>query len=186
MKCSATFVFEVLITLIIVDTESSVDHVLFAETDTGCQQNCNLSEPQLVCTGCIPDKVPETVRGIVLDELSYDRLFADRFCHVSWKNVEALSIISQSVGNLTYEIADYAFNCLDKIESLKLSIASRPTFNTNTFSGLTNVRVLDFTDCIRLDTATITTDLSLKTNIPKLSKIILTNVRTADGGVLIS
>ena len=142
---------------------------------TQCVQN----HQQLICDDCIPLVVADTVNEIVLTSLHEYHLVVHGFCKVTWANVTKLSIINDLEDQTNYTIVDYAFDCLNKIESLKLNIRKLSNMTTNTLYGLLNVRSLDFTDCSWLETPALISAFSLGTIVPKLDKLILSNMGSA-------
>ena len=152
-----------------------------------CQPTqCVQRQQQLTCDDCIPLVVPDTVNEIVLTSLHDYHLLAHGFCKVTWANVTTLSIINEFEDQSNFTIVDYAFDCLNEIETLKLNLRKLSNLTANTFDGLLNVRCLALTGCSRLETPALVSAFSLGTTIPKLNKLILSNVGSTFSGVQLS
>ena len=166
---------------------SSDDSVLTYSGDEKCRPSqCIQTHQQLICDDCIPINVPSTVNEIILDSFHGSHLMAHGFCKVSWTNVTILSIYNELDDWSAKRIVDYAFDCLHKIETLKLSIAELSNITVNTFYGLSNVRSLHLIDCSRLETPALSTALSLNTVLPRLNKLILRNMGSDFSGTQMS
>ena len=153
----------------------SLYNVPNVSTNDDCQQNCTTTKQQILCDNCIPQNITETVEEVILTQLNAHCLLAHRYCNVSWENVEKLSIVSDHIVD---NIADYAFICLYEITTLKLSLPYLKIINIHSFYGLINVKVLDFTECTRLQTSGLAAGFSLQSIVPNLSTLILSNMGT--------
>ena len=162
-------------------------HVSITSREDSCQRSkCFQRHQQLTCDDCIPSMVPGTVNEIILNSLHGYHLVAHRFCQFSWTNVTKLSIFNDLDDQSAITIGDYAFDCLNKIENLKLSIRKFSNVTTNTFYGLLNIISLDLTDCSRLETPALTLALFTGTVASKLNKLILTNMGSVFDGIQLS
>ena len=113
-------------------------------------------------------------------------LVANGICNVSWVKVKMLSISYNFDYPSDYPIVDYAFDCLNNIERLKLSIDHLTILTAHTLNGLLNVRLLDLTGCIRLETPALTKGFSMNSVVPSLGKLILSNMGSALDGIKLS
>ena len=162
-------------------------HVSTDSREGICQPTqCVQNHQQLTCDDCIPLIVPDTVNEIVLNSLHGYHLVAHGFCKVSWTNVRILTISNGLKDESAISIVDYAFDCLPEIETLRLNVRKLSNLTANSFYGLLNIRGLDLTDCSRLETPALSKALSLATVVPKLKKIILSNVGSVFGGIHLS
>ena len=162
-------------------------HVSTDSREGICQPTqCLQNHQQLTCDDCIPPIVPDTVNEIVLNSLHGYHLVAHWFCKVSWTNVRILTISNGLKDESAISIVDYAFDCLPEIETLRLNVRKLSNLTANSFYGLLNIRGLDLTDCSRLETPALSKALSLATVVPKLNKIILSNVGSVFGGIHLS
>ena len=186
MKISAALTVASLFAVVANGSLVTVDPELTSRTDEMCQHKCSRRNQRMICNDCIPLTVPDTVDEIVLKALHGYRLAAHEFCNVSWANVKMLSILNDFDEPSANIIVDYAFDCLNKVETLKLTIGDLRVLNANTFYGLLNVRVLDLTGCSRLETPALTTALSLNTVIPNLNQLVLSNMGSVYSGIQLS
>ena len=76
------------------------------------------------------------------------------------------------------EIADYSFDCLYAIRTLKLNMPYLTTIQSNSFYGLQNIRVLEFNECYRLQTSNLTIGFSSEDIVPYLTSLTLNNIGT--------
>ena len=155
-------------------------------SDNNCPANCSCVAPTITCYGgTIPHQLPENIVEVeLLDLYSLD---AREFCNVTWDNVRKLSIMSYehelileyydtliSSNNYFYDYDhvfaryDHAFDCLGQIETLKLRDAQFWTPADNTFTGLTNLTVLDLSGS-NIQTTQFTGTFSVRNNLPKLA-----------------
>ena len=160
--------------------------VLTFRRDETCQQRCTPTTHRMVCNDCIPHDVSNTVDEIELNALHSYRIVAHGFCNVSWMNVKMLSISYKFFYPDDYPIVDYAFNCLYKIERLKLSIQRLTILTAYTLTGLLNVRLLDLTGCVRLATPALTKGFSMNSVVPNLNRLILSNIGSRVNGIKLS
>ena len=79
-----------------------------------------------------------------------------------------------------------AFPCLNQIETMRFNISWLYGFRLSRISGFENVRELDFTGCYRLDTQLFSAVMSLRTNFPKLLRLILSEAGVLDEGMYVS
>ena len=126
------------------------------------------------CENCNPQNISEKVKEVILTQLSADQLVAHGFCNASWENIRSLTIVSEYV----YDIKNFAFDCLYKIATLKLSLPNLALIYSNSFYGLINIKVLDFIGCVRLRTSFLAAGLSLGTIVPNLTSLTLNNMGT--------
>ena len=193
MKQSPSLVFRMLVTVscispyldtgltFAVTSTTSLDH------DQGCKESCNFKDRRIECTDCIPSNVTPAVREIVLSEFNESRFLPRMFCGVSWPKVVNLTIVNSAESFVDYfNFVNFTFDCLSTIKMLKLSFSLLSSLGVNAFDGLTNVKILDLTGCIRLEISGLTPGLLLEANVPKLQTIILSNLGSAYGGITIS
>ena len=188
MKISLALTVVSFFALVANGTPFTVDQMLTNTRDEPCQQTeCIQRNQRMICNDCIPRTVPDTVDEIVLNALHGYRVVAHGFCKVSWAKVKMLSISNDfDYPGASTIIVDYAFDCLNKVETLKLSTRRLTNLTENSFYGLLNVRLLDLTTCIRLETPALTTALSLYTVVPNLNQLILSNMGSAYSGIQLS
>ena len=150
-----------------------------------CADACSVTDWQIECIDCIPrDVLSEGVNEIVLSRLNENRIVPHMFCGVSWPHIIDLTILNAE-GDFFY-IKNFTFNCLPKIDFLKLGLQYLKNFSHNAFYGLDNVEILDLTDCIRLEIPGLTPGLSSHANVPGLRTLILSNVGSAYDGIVLS
>ena len=156
-----------------------------------CMSECHCSGIQMVCDGIIPISAPGYIREIIISHMPLSKFYAGVFCDVLWKNVSTLSINYYGLENgtetneTTYLNSD-AFSCLNQIETMRFNISWLYGFRMSRISGLDNVRELDFHGCYRLDTQLFAAVMSLGTNFPKLSRLILSGVGFLQEGIYMS
>ena len=185
MKISAALTVASFFALVANGSPFTIDQVL--TRDETCQQTeCIQRNNRMICNDCIPRTIPDTVDEIFLNALHGYRVVANGFCKVSWAKVKMLSISNDFEDPSASTIVDYVFDCLNKVETLKLSIGKLSVLTANSFYGLLNVRLLDLTACIRLETPALTTAMSLNTMVPKLNQLILSNMGSAYYGIQLS
>ena len=157
-------------------------------TEQYCGTNCTNTGRRVVCENCIPKAVPSNVKEVVLSKFNEVHLVPRVFCNVLWENVTKLVIESDRVTSVYhyYVLPDKTFDCLHKIESLKVSISSLNKLSTYAFFGLTNVRILDLTACNRLTVSVLSNAFSSDVVMPNLTTIILRNLGSFYRGIEIT
>lgn len=140
-----------------------------------CPSTCNCLEDKMTCNGVIPDYTPETVRSLVLAEVDSREFYATRFCYVSWKNITDINIKDVRFSGKSFNLSGMVFDCLVNIISFKFSSQFLAHFTIDTFFGLKNVRVFDLSDCPLTDWQDLYETLSVRTNMPKITQLLLSN-----------
>ena len=187
MKISATLTVASFFASVANGSPFTIDQVLTNTRDETCQQTEYIQRNQrMICKDYIPRTVPDTVDEIFLIALHGYRVVAHGFCKISWTKIKMLSISNDFDDPSDSAIVDYAFDCLNKVEILKLSIGKLSVLTANSCYSLLNVRLLDLTACIRLDTPALTIASSLHTVVPKLNQLILSNIGSAYSGIQLS
>ena len=157
--------------------------------DQGCIASCRSTDRRIECTDCIPKNVTSAVNEIVLLKFRESRFVSKMFCGVYWPSVVNLTIVKADEGNCylsNFSIQNFTFDCLSRIETLKLGLSQLVSLSHNAFYGLNSVRTLDLTDCVCLEIPGLTPGLTLETNVPLLQAIILSNVGSAYDGIQLS
>ena len=187
MKISATTTVASFFASVANGSPFTIDQVLTDTRDETCQQTEYIQRNQrMICKDYIPRTVPDTVDETFLIALHGYRVVTHGFCKISWTKIKMLSISNDFDDPSDSAIVDYAFDCLNKVEILKLSIGKLSVLTANSCYSLLNVRLLDLTACIRLDTPALTIALSLHTVVPKLNQLILSNIGSAYSGIQLS
>ena len=169
--------------LTLVSVHNNVDDTF---VDHSCSGSCDLTDRRLQCIDCIPMNATSTVSEIVLSGFNESNIVPHMFCGVSWPSVVNLTILNSDPASRLFNITDFTFDCLLKIQTLKLKMAALQTFSHNALYGLDNVTTLDLSDCIRLTILGLAPALSLEANVPMIHTLVLSNVGSAFGGVKLS
>ena len=148
---------------------------IVTSTET-CHFHCQLDDKSMECTGCIPETIPENVTIVNLVDIDNTSLIEGVFCHPPWESVIQLSILCDKRCIEIGYIYDSAFRCLDNLQMLKLSLQKWFIDGKKAFEGLPKVSTLDLTGCFKICTPDIITLLSDRTQIPKVTQLVLSGL----------
>ena len=140
---------------------------------TVTSQNCTISQGFLSCDGFIPAHVPSTVTKVVLNKISSKEFFRNRFCDVSWTNVDEF-VISSTVSPIPYfDLPDGVFNCLSRINTFEFSSTLLRHYSPYTFTGLSHVTSFSLVDCKTIHWKDLHQLFALPRNLPALTNLSL-------------
>ena len=142
-----------------------------ALTEEACPPGCTCEGTKAKCDNIIPVTVPSSVANIVLSEVSDLEFHPRRFCNVTWPSVKRLSVSTQHVYG--FDLEDGVFDCLDFLEAFQFSSDTLLGFSDQAFSGLTGLLEFDITGCGRIGDNDVQRLLSVQSNFPHLTKLIL-------------
>ena len=145
--------------------------VSVALSENECPSGCTCERTQANCGNVIPATVPSHVDILVLSEISDLEFQPMRFCNVTWPNVKRLSISTQDIYGI--DLDDGVFDCLDFLEAFRLSSNVFWGFSDHAFSGLTGLLEFDITGCGYIRDSDVQRLLSVQSNFPHLTKLIL-------------
>ena len=163
-----------LVLLLSVHGHAEIAHGATVNADnTGCVCEENL----IKCEDQIPYTVPENVTDVVLSNVPLEELIPDKFCQLQWNSVTTLIITSvKELFHEFYELSNGVFDCLEQIKIFKFRSEFIKRISKFTLSGLSNITVLDLTGCRHLKWKYIREALSISTNFPLLTDLILSRV----------
>ena len=152
--------------------------------DDGFPDRCRRLGTKINCTDLIPTVIPRNIKEVIIFNPTKGTLVPRAFCGVTWPDVKKLTVDSNT-DDLKQEdlhLVDNLFKCLGRLETLKIQSDDQPVhFYRDSFAGLENVSVLDFTGCSRIRSEKIYIALSEKSLLPNLFRLILVDVANAWG-----
>ena len=141
-----------------------------------CRGHCHVAAESMNCTGCIPESIPENVTVVKLVDIDYKTLVSGVFCHPSWKLTTQLTIMCVETCFEIGYIFDGAFQCLDNLGILQLSLHKWYIDGKKPFAGLENVFTLDLTGCLKICSSDLITILSDRTQVPHVTNLVLPGI----------
>ena len=176
LQAVLVFIISLGLTTVIVETVH--------KQEDGCPDRCRCEETKLNCTVLIPAETSRNIKEVNIFNPTKETLVLGAFCGVTWPDVTRLTV-NTNTDELKQEdlhLVDNLFKCLERLETLKIQSDGQPVhFYRDSFAGLENVSVLDFTGCSRIHSEKIYIALSEKTILPNLSRLILADVANAWG-----
>ena len=151
-----------------------------------CPIGCTCERMVVNCKSVIPARVPTNTTEVIVSQINLTLLVPRTFCNVSWPSVKRLELVYFDETAASFNLDDYVFICLNKIERIHLNISQLSNLSFSTFYGLQEVLELDFSGSTRLTTPAIVPAISSDTVLPKLSKLLLCGTGTYLGGIEIS
>ena len=139
-----------------------------------CLPNCSCSESVLRCDGYIPFVIPGSFPELVLSNIDPEEFQPQRFCHLhsSWNTLMELDFISVKASR-NINLPNGVFDCLGNLTAFRLRSEWLKHFANFTYTGLSNVTLLDLSGCQMMNWNDLYDVLSFGQNFPKLDHLIL-------------
>ena len=139
--------------------------------EEACPEKCICESHTIRCHGSIPKSVSNHITDVEVIDLPPETFVGRLFCQRSWNNVTKLSILCKDTCDNKFPMPDNVFLCLDRLDTLRLSLGKLYNFSRDTFMGLLNATHLDLSNCLKICTPDLVTVLSNRYSLPNLSRL---------------
>ncbi|KAH3706688.1 hypothetical protein DPMN_066076 [Dreissena polymorpha] len=151
---------------------------MFIACSSACSTSCVCIEDKATCITSDPSKIVlnENIREVVLQDIESSLLSEQTFStNPQWSKVETLKIFAVGYKFL----ANRVFTGLSGLTYLGFHNENMHFMKKNTFSGLNNLKELDFSNNIRLRVSSFKKIMN-STHLPRLNKLRLNGMYSAE------